>query len=265
MMSHEQFLAAALAAAGRLYPQARIERGDGFLLRIDGQVVFLENLYRKAAATPGEVDELIAEHLAALKRRKPKPAGAEPWPIAREKVMPQIFPATKLDFPPKAVPLFQEFPNDTAIVYVLDEEDRYTLIRPVDVAEWRTDQEAVHRAALDNLTARSTGVRVQALPDEAGNVMATIFQQGDSYDSSRLLLPPLHANLRPILGSPFLAAVPNRDFLICFRADADDLREQIAGQVADDFRKMPYPITERLFLVTADGVAAWHPEPVGEE
>ncbi len=265
MMSHEQFLSVAMAVAGRLFPDARVERGEGFMLQIDEKKVFLENLFRKAAATPDQVEELVDEHLAALGRSEPTPAGEQPWIEACERILPQIFPASKLDFPPKAMPLFQELPNDTAIAYVLDQDDRYSLIRPLDIVEWRVDAEAVHQAALENLTQRSTGVRVQALTDEEGGIAAAIFQQGDSYDSSRLLLPGLHENLRPMLGSPFLAGVPNRDFLICFRAGVDELLERVGNQVVEDFRRMPYPITDRLFLVTADGIAAWHPEPVGEE
>lgn len=265
MMSHEQFLNVAMAVAGRLFPDARIERGEGFMLRIDDKKVFLENLFRKATATPDQVEELVDEHLAVLGRPEPAPTDVQPWIEAREKILPQIFPALKLDFPPKAMPLFQEFPNDTVTVYVLDRGGSYSLVRFIDVVEWRVDAEAVHQAAIENLTQRSTGVRVQALTDDEGNIVAAIFHQGDSYDSSRLLLPGLHENLRSVLGSPFLAGVPNRDFLICFRAGVDDLLENIGNQVAEDFGRMPYPITDRLFLVTPDGIAAWHPEPVGEE
>ena len=64
----------------------------------------------------------------------------------------------------------------------------------------------------------------------------------------------LHEKLREHLGSPFCAAIPNRDILLCFRNDeetVDRLREQIEA----DHRRMPHGVTEKLLLVTADGIA----------
>ena len=127
------------------------------------------------------------------------------------------------------------------------------------------DAETLHAQALQNLIARSEGVKVQALQDEGDHVMAVIFQEEDAYDSSRLLLPTLHQKLAGLLGSPFLGGIPNRDFLICFRADVPELLSRMAGQIAEDFRQMPYPITEKLFLVTADGVAAYRERLPGAE
>ena len=46
-----------------------------------------------------------------------------------------------------------------------------------------------------------------------------LFQTMDGYDASRVLLPDLNEKLRDHLGSPFAAAIPNRDILLCFRDD----------------------------------------------
>ena len=60
--------------------------------------------------------------------------------------------------------------------------------------------------------------------------------------------------MREHLGSPFAAAIPNRDILLCFRNDAENT-QRIRRQVAEDYRSRPYQVTDQLFLVTADGVA----------
>ena len=91
-----------------------------------------------------------------------------------------------------------------------------------------------------------------AAQDEDGQISLILFQTGDGYDASRLLLPTLHDRLREHLGSPFAAAIPTRDLLLCFRND-DETIARVKEQVADDFRRMPHQVTDRLLLVTPDG------------
>jgi hypothetical protein len=68
------------------------------------------------------------------------------------------------------------------------------------------------------------------------------------------LLPTLHEQLKEHLGSPFAAAIPNRDIMLCFRDEAETV-ERLAKQIAEDYQRMPHQVTDRLLLVTADGIA----------
>ena len=77
---------------------------------------------------------------------------------------------------------------------------------------------------------------------------------GDNLEASRILHPDLHRLFRKPLGSPFLAAIPNRDTLVAF-TEAEELHTHIEGRVREDHDQSAYPISRRLFLVTADGVA----------
>ena len=45
-------------------------------------------------------------------------------------------------------------------------------------------------------------------------VNLVILQTLDGYDASRILLPALHERLKRLLGTPFAAGIPNRDFAI---------------------------------------------------
>jgi hypothetical protein len=69
-----------------------------------------------------------------------------------------------------------------------------------------------------------------------------------------VLLPSLHEKLRGHLGSPFVAAIPNRDILICFRDDQQTVA-RLREQISDDYRNMPHQLTDRLLLITPDGIA----------
>ena len=97
-------------------------------------------------------------------------------------------------------------------------------------------------------------MNAQAAQDESGQINLILFQSGDGYDASRILLPTLHERLREHLGSPFLAAIPNRDILLCFRND-DETIGRVKGQVEEDYRRMPHQVSDKLYLITADGIA----------
>ena len=60
--------------------------------------------------------------------------------------------------------------------------------------------------------------------------------------------------LREYLGSPFAAAIPNRDILLCFRNDEETVA-RLREQIREDHGKMPHGVTDRILLVTADGIA----------
>ncbi|MEL7238285.1 MAG: hypothetical protein AAGK78_05435, partial [Planctomycetota bacterium] len=115
----------------------------------------------------------------------------------------------------------------------------------------------LHEQAMENLVARSDQMHAHAAQDPATQeVNLVLFQSLDGFDASRLLLPNLHERLREHLGSPFVAAVPNRDILLCFRNDKDTV-DSLRSQIRHDFRTMPHQITEKLLLVTPDGIAPY--------
>ena len=93
-----------------------------------------------------------------------------------------------------------------------------------------------------------------AAQDEEGKINLILFQTMDGYDASRVLLPNLHEKLKEHLGSPFVAAIPNRDILLCFRNDEDTV-ERLREQIEADHRRMPHGVTEKLLLITPDGIA----------
>ena len=141
-----------------------------------------------------------------------------------------------------------------AVTYVLDGDRTIAYVPHSALENWGITVEELHSLAIDNLIRQSQSIQAHAAQDEDGGVNLILFQTLDGYDATRLLLPSLHEKLREHLGSPFAAAIPNRDILLCFRNDPDNIR-RIKNQVADDYRARPYQVSEALFLVTADGIA----------
>jgi uncharacterized protein YtpQ (UPF0354 family) len=140
------------------------------------------------------------------------------------------------------------------VTYVIDGDRTITHIPATQFKKWAIELDDLHEKALANLISKSETLAADAAHDENGKINLILFTVGDGYDASRMLLPNLHERLRGHLGSPFLAAVPNRDILICIRNDATIL-DSVKEQIAKDYRTMPRQITEKLFLVTADGLA----------
>jgi hypothetical protein len=54
--------------------------------------------------------------------------------------------------------------------------------------------------------------------------------------------------------------MPARDMFIAMTADPQAFVNRLISRVQADFKRLPYPITDKLFVVSHDGVSAWHPE-----
>jgi uncharacterized protein YtpQ (UPF0354 family) len=140
------------------------------------------------------------------------------------------------------------------LAYAIDSDRTIAYLPKTQFESWNISIDDLHEAAVENLIARSQAMSAHAAQDEDGKVNLILFQTMDGYDASRVLLPTLHDRLREYLGSPFAAAIPNRDILLCFRND-DETIARLREQIAEDHRKMPHGITEKLLLVTPDGIA----------
>ncbi|MFN4257605.1 MAG: DUF1444 family protein, partial [Saprospiraceae bacterium] len=108
--------------------------------------------------------------------------------------------------------------------------------------------------ARKNLDTYAPELNVQIVESKEGGKAALVNEQ-DGYDAARLLLSRLHAKLAPELGGDFYVATPARDMFIAMTPRPEPFIERLRGRVAEDFRRLPYPITKDLFFVTRDGVA----------
>jgi uncharacterized protein YtpQ (UPF0354 family) len=138
--------------------------------------------------------------------------------------------------------------------YGLDNQRTIAYVPRQAFEAWGITLDELHEASLANLTARSQVLQAHAAADADGRVNLIIVQTMDGYDASRILLPGLHEHLRGHLGSPFVAGIPNRDILLCFRNEPENVA-RLRGQIAQDFQTMPHQVTDQLFLITADGLA----------
>ena len=241
------------------FPLVKLDRNtDDFALSLNGYWISLENLYRTSAGHP-ELFQTMVERwvLELLRLSEGTPDQRASFEEIKGRILPMVISTGPRDVAGMAM-VSQELLEGLCIAYAIDSQRTIAYIPRKVFEKWNITLDELHEKALANLVARSQSLEAHAGQDESGQVVFVIFQTMDGYDASRILLPGLHERLREHLGSPFLAGIPNRDILICFRNDPTTL-EKMTGQIAHDFQTMPHQVSHCLFLVTADGIAAYQP------
>lgn len=261
-VTREQFAQNVIDMVRSRFPLVRIARAEqSFSIRLNGRTASLENLYRMFQLSPDELKRHVERWAVELLRdSEGTPDRFADFDEVSEKLMPMVVSAELAELKQANI-VTQPLVEGLAVTYVLD-GDRTIAYLPNDVpTRWGKSVDELHELAIENLVRQSQSIQAHAAQDEDGSVNLVLFQTLDGYDATRLLLPSLHEKLRELLGSPFAAAIPNRDILLCFRSNGDTLN-RIRVQVKQDYNTMPHQVTDKIFLVTADGIA---PFPVASE
>ncbi|HTE43077.1 MAG TPA: hypothetical protein VK629_19800, partial [Steroidobacteraceae bacterium] len=105
--------------------------------------------------------------------------------------------------------------------------------------------------ALRNLDLKNTNAKLQGGSDPSRFLA---FEEKDGFDAVRLLVPWVREEAVKYLGNPFLAVIPNRDFLVMWSVkNSPDFQTFARDRARDDFKSQPYPLTPRPVKVWADG------------
>ena len=257
-VSREQFAHQVIDIIRSRFPLARVARSEqSFSIKLNGRTASLENLYRLFQLSPDDIKRNVERWAVELLRdAEGTPDRFASFDEIRDRLMPMLVAAELAELR-RANIVTQAVVEGLAVTYVLD-GDRTIAYLPNEVlTRWNKTVDELHELALENLVKHSQSIQAHAAQDEDGAVNLILFQTLDGFDATRLILPSLNEKLRDILGSPFAAAIPNRDILLCFRQD-DQTVDRIAIQVAEDYRSRPYQVTDKLFLVTADGIAPFN-------
>jgi hypothetical protein len=253
-LSRQQFQSRVIDIVRGRFPLVKVEPGDeSFSLSVNGSMAPLENLYRVTALHPDDIQHHVERWAVELLRASEgAPDQAASFEQVKDRILPMIVGGTIDDAPHGVVT--QPLVEGLLVAYAIDNDRTIAYIPRARFESWNITLEELHRTAIDNLVARSEAINAHAAQDENGNVNLILFQTMDGYDASRILLPTLHERLKEHLGSPFAAGIPNRDILLCFRDDAETVA-RLANQIAEDYRRMPHQVTDRLLLITPDGIA----------
>lgn len=238
----------------RHYPDRPAELAGPLELILNGKRLGLENLYRMVLFDPDRGVEIVENYLEHLIEGDSLTTTPLPLSVAKPRIMPRIQPESIFQHLDSQLVVHQPFVNETVVLYVIDMPHLTVSITVEQMLKWGADVEEIDSLARRNLAAYSEELKLRIIEASSGG-RAAVFQENDGYDASRLLLGSLHGRLAPVLGPNFLVAAPARDAFLAVTSNPEEFAQRVHQRVEIDYKRLPYPITDRFFLVTMDGIA----------
>jgi uncharacterized protein YtpQ (UPF0354 family) len=258
-LSRADFMELVADLIGKRFPLIKLEKSEGdFALRLNGAWARLENLYRSCMQQGDDVTHLVERWVTEMLRASEgSPDQTASYEELKHRILPMVLSAAPRDRSGPAM-VTQQLVDGLTVGYAVDSEHTIAYIPKVTFESWNITIDQLHETSIANLVTHSEDLPANAAADDNGRIALIVVQTKDGYDASRILLPDLHDRLREHLGSPFLCGVPNRDILLCFRNEPE-LLERMTRQIAEDYQTMPHQVSNRLFLLTPDGIAPYQP------
>ena len=211
--------------------------------------VELEEAYARYRGAPERRDEIVGDVVADAQERLEDGLADTSFADVRDDLMPLLkgrFELRTYDFGPAQTP----FPGRLVVVYAVDGNDAFTIVRPHDVTRWGTTVAEVHDLALDNLLAR-TNEDEPLLCEPAGGQKLCGWASSDGYDAARMLVPGLRDQIVEELGGPAAYAVPMENVFIALALDVLDNRrteEAFRSKLQRDFQTSDDPLSPEVFV-----------------
>ena len=253
-LSRERFVEQVFAIVKARFPLVKLARAEEqFTVSVNDHIVSLENLYRLATLAPEDLKHNVERWVVEIIRASEGAPDREgTFEQLKDRIYPMILPEGVGEA--HRLTVTQPLLEGLNIAYAIDSDRTIAYLSQAQFSSWNMSVDQLHETAIGNLISRSESMAATAAQDEDGKINLIIFQTCDGYDASRILLPTLHERLSEHLGSPFAAGIPNRDILLCFRDDEETVT-RIRDQIAEDYERMPHQLSDKLLLVTADGIA----------
>jgi uncharacterized protein YtpQ (UPF0354 family) len=239
----------AIEVLGREGLQLRL-RANGVEMTAD-----LSNFYDVYARDPSELDTIARNFVVTTLGLVPDRETSDFAELA-DRVYPMLKPIELLvTVRERKLPMlaYREFLAQLIITYVIDEPRSVTYINDDHLERWSVSVAEVHEQAIANLRHR-THERVDYVTAGEGDQRLYIFNSGDGYDATRLLLGDVLATWARTLPGNLVIGIPNRDFLIGFSDANPEILERIAQQIQADAAGREYGLTEQLFTLEAGQV-----------
>lgn len=229
------------------------ESGSGFEVtahegpnRVD---VGLDEAFARYEASPEREDEIVREVAEEAEARLEGGLAESSLADVRADVMPLLkgpFELRTYGFEPAQT----SFPGRLAVVYAVDGEEAYTIVRPEDVARWETTVAELHALALANLLAR-TNEEEPLLCEPAGGQELCGWASSDGYDATRMVVPELRAQIVEELGGPAAYAAPMENVFVALGLavlEAGDTEELFRLKLERDFQTSDDPLSPEVFV-----------------
>ncbi|GAB5496906.1 MAG: DUF1444 family protein [Phycisphaerales bacterium] len=238
----------------RLQPEYAVKLIGTSELLVDGRRLDLDNLYRMVSHDEMRGQEIVEHYLEQLFSDDSIDQSDMSFDLVRSRIMPRIQPESIFEHLSRELVAHVPFVNNTVIVFVTDLPNMTVSITTEQMIRWGITAEELEEIARENLDSYTPQFDMQFVESKEGGQAAIIGEQ-DGYDAARVLMTGLYNSLVDRLGPDFLVAIPARDMFVALSAGPSPFLQRLHRRVVQDYNRLPYPITDELFLVTRDGVA----------
>ncbi len=238
----------------RHFPERAVQLAGPMDVVIDGRHLGLDNLYRMVLRDPDHGVEIVESYLEKLIEGDTVSGAPLPFAIARPRIMPRIQPETIFQHLDRTQVAHVPFVNGTVVVFVIDLPQMTVSITTEQMVRWGVQPDDLETIARENLGRYAPDLSIQIIDSKDGGRAAIVSRQ-DGYDAARILLSRLYDRLAPELKGDFYVATPARDTFLALTYDPPEFVDRLKARIEADYKRLPYPITNSLFVVTRDGVA----------
>jgi uncharacterized protein YtpQ (UPF0354 family) len=230
-------------------------------LRVDGAEVDaeLDDFYSAYARDPSQLDTIVRNFVVATLGLAPDRDTSDYAALA-DRIYPMLKPIELLvTVRERKLPMlaYRDFLAQLIVTYVIDEQRSVAFINEDHLERWGVDLTDIHEQAITNLR-RRTHEQVDYVTAGEDEQRLFIFNSGDGYDATRLLLSDVLATWASALPGNLVIGIPNRDFLIGF-SDADpEILERVALQIQADAAGREYGLTEQLFTLASGEIREYN-------
>jgi uncharacterized protein YtpQ (UPF0354 family) len=257
VMTAEQF-AGYMEKRLTVYDEIEVLDREGMELRLRANgadvAADLTNFYSAYSRDPAQLDVVFETFVRVMLGIQPDRSAGDYAALAA-RIYPMLKPLEMLvEVRERKLPMlaYREFLADLMIAYVIDEERSVAYINEEHLDRWSVSAHDLHEQALVNLRRRTEQVKYTTVG--AGEQQLFIFNSGDGYDASRLLLSEVLAEWARALPGNLVIGIPNRDFLIAFSDANPEILRAVAMQVQADAAQREYGLTDQLFTFVKGGV-----------
>ncbi|KAB8141911.1 DUF1444 family protein [Chloroflexia bacterium SDU3-3] len=205
-----------------------------------------------------ELLDAIVQTLVRVIQGEQRPSGESDYTTLADRIFPMLKRVDLLvGVRERNLPMlaYRDFLADLIITYVVEEQGGVTYINEEHLERWDVNVQDLHEQAVENLR-RRTG-EISAVSSGQAEQRLFIFNSGDGYDATRMLLFDLLESWAQHTPGNLVIGIPNRDFLIAF-SDADpDILSNIAIQIQSDSAQRQHGLTDQLFTLSGGQVRAY--------